>query len=355
MNILELCDFYSNYGSNFIPSLEYLEHKLSQKGHKVFFIFSKRNLSEKFYSWEKPFSLKYPTQLLDFSKFSIINETVKFIKENNIKIVHGHFLASFYFSEIKKRCPKDVKFYEHIHSAPYNGRKTLKARIKRIRNAFLLNHKITKICVSDAIIPITKFVYPFTKVLSCRNAIDFSRLKKNDHNYLDEFNVLLFGYNYFVKGDDIAIKAVADFSLKHNIHLDIVMSDNLELNKNQIQKDFGCIPNCVSILEPSHDIVSLYTSHQVFLNASRSEGISYAIIEAYYCGALCIVSNVPATLETNLPNVIYFKTGSSEDLTNALEQGYLIRKSYLNDIDYVEKNFSLEAWSNKLIKIFQLD
>ena len=42
-------------------------------------------------------------------------------------------------------------------------------------------------------------------------------------------------------------------------------------------------------------------------------------------------------------------------LSKALEQGYLIRKSYLNDIDYVENNFSLETWSNKLIKIFQLD
>ena len=48
MNILELCDFYSNYASNFIPSLINLESKLSEKGHKVFFIFSTKNLSKKF-------------------------------------------------------------------------------------------------------------------------------------------------------------------------------------------------------------------------------------------------------------------------------------------------------------------
>lgn len=355
MNILELCDFYSNYASNFIPSLINLESKLSEKGHKVFFIFSTKNLSKKFYEWEVPFSTIYKTELFDFTSYSIVKNVVDFIKKNDIKIVHGHFLASFYLSEIKKRCPKDVVFFEHIHSAPYNNAKTLKARLKRIRNVFLLNHRITKICVSDAIIPMTKYIYPCTKVVSCRNAIDLARLNKKNNNYLNEFSILLFGYNYFVKGVDIAIKAVMRYSLENNIHLDIVMSDNLESNKNQIIKDFGCIPDCVTILEPSHDVVPLYRSHQVFLNASRSEGISYAIVEAYYCGSLCVVSDVPATKETNLPDVIYFKAGSEESLYFSLKTAFEKRHTYENDNKYVEDNFSINKWSEELIKIFKLD
>lgn len=352
MRILELCDFSSNYGSNFIPSLKCLEKKLSSKGHEVFFIFSKRNQSTDFFEWEVPFSKAYPTELMDFSKSSIVKEVVAFIKEKNIKLVHGHFLASFYLSQIKRRCPKDVLFFEHIHSAPYNNKINIRARLKRMRNVFLLNHKITKICVSDAIIPMTKYIYPLTKMVSCRNAIDFSRLKRLDNNYLSEFNVLLFGYNYFVKGDDIAIKAVLKASEKHSIHLDIVMSANFEENIKQITKDFGGIPSCVSILKPTSDIVSLYASHQVYLNASRSEGLSYAVIEAYYCGALCVFSNIPATKEANLPNVLYFDSGSPESLYNSLIKAFEIRHSYKNDNNYVETNFSIDAWCERLLSIF---
>lgn len=355
MNILELCDFFSNYGSNFIPSLAFLEKELKQRGNDVFFIFSTRNLSSKFFEWEIPFSKKYKTELFDFSNFSIVKKVVCFIKKNNIKLVHAHFIASFYLSEIKKRCPKDVVFFEHIHSAPYNNKKTLLARIKRIRNLFLLNHKIEKICVSDSIVPMTKFIYPLTKVVSCRNSIDFSRLLKKENIQLGEFNVLLFGYNYHVKGDDLAIKAILNLSKKINIHLDIVMSDNFDFNIKCIKRDFGCIPNCVSLLQPSHDVKSLYNSHQIFLNASRSEGLSYAVIEAYYCGSLCVVSDVPATVETNLPNIIYFKSGNVESLICSLNKAYENRLSYKNDTNYVEREFSLEKWCNQLISIFRLN
>lgn len=354
MNILELCDFYSNYSSNFIPSLECLERELEKRNHNVYYVFSTRNLSKDFLAWEKPFEDTHNVTLLDFSKFSLISKVVELIRKNNIKIVHGHFLASFFFSEIKRRSPKDVLFFEHIHSAPFLGKKSFAAWVKRIRNAFLLSHKIPKITVSEAIIPITKFVYPFSQVVACRNSIYFPRLKGARRNADQTNNILLFGYNYYVKGVDLAIDAVCRLSQECNIHLDIVMGDNFEQNKATISRRYGSIPSCVTLLPPTNNIQKLYDNHRIFLNASRAEGISYAVIEAYYCGLLCVLSDIPATLETNLPNVVYFSNGNSESLYVALKEALAKIGNYSNDIKYVEEKFSITEWCTKLIKIFGL-
>lgn len=355
MNILELAGFYSNYGSNFIPTLENLDKKLNALGHHTFYIFSNRNLSKKFYEWEIPFAERHNTKLMNFRSYSFVRQAVSFIKQNQIDIVHAHFCPSIFLSMIKRRC-KGVLFLEHIHSCPYNNKKTFKAFLKRARNFYFLDRTIPKICISNSMMPMVKYSFPKQNVISCINAIDFSRLKKSSRNNSDGFNVLLFGYNYYVKGVDVAIKAVLNAKkVIKDIHLDIVMGNNLLKNKERIIKEFGEIPDCVSVLEPTHDIVSLYNGHKIFLNASRSEGGSYAILEAYYCGSLCVVSDVPATKESNLPGVIYFKSENDDDLTQALLSAYSIKDNYNNDVDYVAENFSVENWSKNIIKIMRLN
>ena len=139
-----------------------------------------------------------------------------------------------------------------------------------------------------------------------------------------------------------------------DMHLDIIMGDNLEENTERILQEFGEIPKCVSILEPTNNIKPFYQSHTVFLNASRSEGGSYAILEAYFSGALCVVSDVPATRESNLPDVILFKSGNPDALAEALESAYKIRDTYCNNPEYVDNNFSIDSWSKKIMKIMKI-
>lgn len=355
MNILELAGFHSNYGSNFVPSIENLGNNLCKKGHKVFYIFSNKNLSEKFLEWEVPFSKRYPTTLLNFSSPSFVRQTVSFIKRNNIKVVHAHFCSSFYLSMIKRRCPKDVLFLEHIHSCPYNNKKTFRAFLKRVRNFVFLEKDIVKVCVSNGMMPMVKYTFPGQNVICCVNAVDFSRLSKSSRNNCDGFDLLLLGHNYYVKGVDIAIKAVlAAKKYIKEIRLDIIMGDNFEANKKKIIREFGGVPDCVRILEPTHDICPVYMSHSVSLNASRSEGRSYAVVESYYCGSLCILSDIPGNVELGLSNVIYFSMGDEKDLARAILQAYKVKDSYSNNVDEVEKNLSIENWSCEIIHLMGL-
>lgn len=356
MNILELAGFYSNYGSNFIPTLINLESKLNKLGHKTYFIFSNKNLSKKFLEWEIPFSEKYDTRLLNFSSLSFIKEVVKFIKEKNIKIVHAHFCPSIFLTAIKKKTPKDVLFLEHIHSSPYNNKKTFKAFLKRVRNFIFLDKKILKICVSNSIIPMVQYSFPKQKVVCCQNAIELSRFRESPHNYGCGFTVLLFGYNYFVKGVDIAIKAgVKLHAIYKDFKLNIVMGDNFQKNINSIVEQFGKIPSFVSILEPTHQIDNLYKKNTIFLNASRSEGGSYAVLEAYYSGSLCVISDIPPNLEINLPGAICFKSDNVDDLVLAIKRAFENKDMYNNKTVYIKEMFSVDAWSLEIIGLMGLD
>ena len=355
MNILELAGFHSNYGSNFIPSIENLDRKLVLSGHKTFYIFSNENLSDGFYEWEIPFSQKHNTQLVDFHSKSFIRKVSKYIKENKIDIVHAHFCSSIYLSLIKKLVPKRVKFFQQMHTMPYENKKTMKARLKRLRNIFTFDKKIEVVCISKAMVPIVKYIFPRNNVVTCINCIDFSRFEKRYFNRNEKFNILLFGYNYTVKGVDVAIKGVLKASeVVKDIHLDIIMGDNLKSNTERIIMEFGEIPKCVSILEPTNNIKPFYQNHTVFLNASRSEGGSYAILEAYYSGSLCVLSDVPATKESHLPNVIMFKNGDSDSLSEALIAAYKIKDNYCNTPDYAVANFSIDCWSDNIMNIMDL-
>lgn len=355
MRILELAGFHSNYGSNFIPTLENLDQELTSRGHTMFYIFSNENLSDGFYEWEIPFSQKHRTTLVNFHSVTFISEISKFIRKNDIDIVHAHFCSSIYLSQIKKLSPKNVAFYQQMHTMPFNNVIGRRAWLKRVRNIFTFDKDISVICISDAMVPIVKYIFPRNKVVSCINCIDFSRFEKRNYNRNEKFSVLLFGYNYYVKGVDIAIKATLRAKkVINDIHLDIIMGDNLEENSNRIMQEFGSIPECVTILKPTNNISPFYQNHTVFLNASRSEGGSYAILEAYYSGALCVLSDVPATRESNLPNVIFFKNGDSDSLAEALIEAYKTKDIYVNNAEYVERKFSIDTWSKNIMSILNI-
>jgi len=353
MKVLELCEFYSNYSGNFIPSLEALKLELENKNHQIFYVFSNKNMSDKFLEWEIPFSKKHNVKLLNFEDKDFVNQVVSYIKKNDINIVHGHFLSSKLFSDIKKRTCKNVIFYQHIHNSFYL-KKNFYAFMKRVRNFFFLDHKIPKICCSESIVASARYTFPRSTIFSVKNAIDFSRLERKSFSRLNENNILLFGHNYYIKGVDIAIEAVIDLSRIYNVHLDIVMGDKALENSQIIKDKYGKIPECVSLLEPTNDVSKLYNEHQIFLNASKEEGMSYANIEAYYSGCLFVSSDIPQNREPNLPGVIYFENRNVDDLKRAIVESFNSKNKYENDLNYVEKYFSTESWAREIINIFCL-
>lgn len=350
MRILILAEFYSNYSGNFIPTILAFKNEAHKRGHETIFAFSNKNPSEAFQEWIKPFSISNQTTLFDFESKNFVNDVSNLIHKEKVDIVYYHFGSSLKLSQIKKRTPKHVLFFQHIHNSMYL-KKNLHSFLKRIRNYLFLDHDIHKICCSQSIARSAKYIFPGSKISIQHNAIDFSRLRRKSSNVCEKFNILLLGHNYYIKGVDVAIEAILQLSNELDVHLDIIMGDKLEDNKKIIIEKYGLLPTCISILEPTNKIVDLYQNHQVFLNASREEGMSYANLEAYYCGALFVSSDIAQNKEPQLPNAIYFRCGSVEDLKRAILHAFSLKNSYSNNCDYVEKNFSLEVWASNICNI----
>ena len=353
MKIFILSDFYSNYSGNFIPSLLAFKKKAVALGHCVEFGFSNQNMSPEFLNWEKPFEKNNKVVLFDFRVDSFVTDVVNYIKQNHIDLVYYHFGSSIKLSQIKRKCPKSILFYQHIHNSMYE-KKNFYAFLKKMRNYFFLDKKIIKICCSRSIEASAKYIFPKSKIYSVPNSIDFSRLMPSSNNHCGEFSILLFGHNYYIKGVDVAISAVNELAKNHDVRLDIVMGDRLEKNTRIIKDTFGGLPSNIKILPPTQDVVGLYKTHQIFLNASKEEGMSYANIEAYYCGASFIASDIPQNKEPNLPNTIYFKQGNYKDLVRALLLANSEADNHFNDVEYVQSNFSLDAWAEKILSIMNL-
>ena len=103
----------------------------------------------------------------------------------------------------------------------------------------------------------------------------------------------------------------------------------------------------------------LLSEADVFILPSFSEGMSNAIMEAFLAGLPCIVSNVGGSVEL-------VKEGENGWLINPLSEADIVSKMRLaieadetvrnamglNGRAFIEKNFSLDAYWGKLIKIY---
>ena len=130
MKILILAEFYSNYSGNFIPALNYLKNELDSLEHEAYFAFSNKNLSDAFYLWEKPFAENNNVVLFDFASKNFVKDAANYIKREHFDIVYYHFGSSFKLSQIKKRCPRDIVFYQHnlIFTESYTQKKRIALR-----------------------------------------------------------------------------------------------------------------------------------------------------------------------------------------------------------------------------------
>ena len=161
----------------------------------------------------------------------------------------------------------------------------------------------------------------------------------------------MFGYTYYRKGVDLAIKAIEKID-NDNILLAISISKNENEFREQIIHDFGKIPEFVKIIKPRNDIATYYKASNLFLSAAREEGFCYAIIESMYCGIPCICTELPGQ-PNEIPDLIKVESKNVKQLAEEIE------KIYDNEYNfdkkkvrkYLVENYSVEIWSNSVKKI----
>lgn len=343
-NILIVTDYMAPYEGNFIQSLKKLEKSIVRDGNGFYYAFP---IEAKKISWVRKLDNTF------FIKDGTIKKAVqlnKFIKEKRIDIIYSHFCLPRTQLAVKLVVTKNrkIRLYQHFH----NHFDLPKNILKKVMFKYIFKGNINIGCSAD----VAKNL-PYKNTTYVTNAIDFSRLDKYEKYDIAEkskFVILMFGYTYYRKGVDLAIKAISKLN-NQNIILAISVSKNVSEFKENIKKDFGTIPPFVKILEPRNDIATYYKASDLFLSAAREEGFCYAIVESMYCGTPCICTELPGQ-----PNEIPYLIKIPKENVDILVEKITL---FLNNkIDfkpqkakaYTLKMYSIENWVNQVKKILYL-
>lgn len=171
----------------------------------------------------------------------------------------------------------------------------------------------------------------------------------------DKTSILMFGYDLFRKGVDLAVEALAPIAENEKNSLIISLSKNCEKIRSYIQQRYNGIPEWIKLVDALDDVATFYHAADIFLSAAREEGFCYALVEAAYCGCNVISSEIDGVPYQKIP---YCRTSPSENV-DALRKTILdsIKPNTLQQteevIQAVEKQFDLETWADREIAVLE--
>lgn len=351
MDILQISAYCGPQGGNYIASMEKLESKMADIGYNTIYVFPEVVHD---YEWCKNICKRTKVYFLPVKKARIKMETYfqlkTIFKENKIKFIHSHF--ELYDIPIKFTAPKNIKIFWHLHDPIADGYSkaffTRKLLIKLQYKIFSKNVKLITCSKKHGDFAkklgfLTKNIYYVPNGLDCEK---IKRVKKNRNKR--EF--LMFCWDYYRKGGDIAIKAADNIYLKRSDFSLQFIPDNIPIERKYLIKH-----------KPVRDINTLFKDTGAFLHLSRSEGLSYALLEAVYSGLPVICSDIPENLPVkDCPTVKFIK---NENVFEVIKQMMILLDSnfYLSkeDVDtsrnFIEKFFSIDSWVNNIMEIYFME
>lgn len=338
MNVLHICDYASPVSGNFIAELNAVDAALKKEGGKIIYALTDRNIERKNH-WVDELKNEHTVYIYDSNPLKKIKLIRKIIKKEKADILHIHFtdlktdicirLAAF---------GQKVKFIKHYRSG-YGIWKKLKMKIGKT-----VYKNWSYICITSAMADECKINFPLCGNRVILNPIAFERLDKFETVTKEEITgsdsgilCLMVGYNYKLKGIDIASDAVSKLRNRHNIYLAICVTTHLEEIQSALSEQFGgAVPEWIKFLPPREDIASYYRAADICLAPSRSEGACSAIVEEAYCGKVVVASDCAGQLSyaKDMLDILWFKNKSSDDLKDKIEKAISLKDNY----SYAEEN-----------------
>lgn len=348
-NIIIITDYAAPYEGNFIASIKALEKVVVENGWKISYLFSVRTLE---INWVKEFAKNHNVKYFENKINDIHKKINECIDTNYENIIYSHFARHKTQLAIKlyRMTHSKIKLVQHFHNHCKIPNTFPKKQLMSI--AYKLYEGDLNIGCSESVM--NSMPYKINKNTYVNNAIDFSRLDLNIKSNIikkenNEIVILMFGFDYYRKGVDIAINALKDIAEKENIILVISLASNKEKVENKIKEIFGEIPEWICLLPPSENVSEYYNMADIFLSAAREEGFCYSLVEAIYCGCKCISSRISG-VPNQIPGVITFENENVDELKEKIV--YTIY-DYQNNIDetkkYIVNKYDLSVWANEIM------
>lgn len=360
-NVLHVANYAAAYSGNFIESLNFLSAELVEQNIKSFYVFPKVNEDTNAYKWIQ--ELKQSGREISFFRNKFIHDILvlrKIIKAKKVKIIHTHFITMKQFMMVKLAAigtQAKIVMHFHNHSKQAYGVKNF---IRKV-----IYKKCVMIACSDSVYNAVKRDFPDNVKYEVDNGANFDRLKNcveiNRADYglkEDSILLLIFGFDYYRKGVDIALRALADLN-NQNVKYEIIisLSKNHEQIKDEIIKQFGEVPEWVKIISARSDVASLYNMCNIFLSPSREEGMPYSVIEASYCLCSVVISDIPPQQNLKIPYTVYHKSEDPESLKESIEIALAEKDERLKNIvhvrDVLENDYSVGGWAEDVLEVYK--
>ena len=268
------------------------------------------------------------------SRFDIIRcifQVRKYIKQNNIDVVHSHLLVATLIARIA--CPRKVKLFTTIHSLSsknYFANNRIARRMEKL--TYRKHHYIIAICEEvlrdyNQCIGIKgpySILYNYVEDIFYKP--DYKRM-----NFNGSLNLVAVGNLRKPKNYSFLIEAFKD--LPKNIHLDIYGAGPL---KNELQAAIEKYKVNIRLCGMREDIYNILLRYDAFIMSSIYEGCPISLLEAMACGMPAILSDIPVLREVAGDKSIFFDINKTEDLVRKLKE---IAKHEINLDEYAAANF----------------
>lgn len=343
-----ICNYCADYGGNFLASFNSLANELVSKGIVVYFIFPQKAENIK---WEIDLS-PYNVFYCNFNDKDIISVINHHLTKRDHCIIHLNFLSSLFLLKLKKVLGNHAKYVFHQHMAVNFGLKqVIKGGVLRV----FAPKNTAYIGVSPEVYRDVKREVGKRRSFLVLNAIDIKRLKSKSR--IDNSNILIFGTDFMRKGVDIAIKAIQESTISQKCKL-LIVTHNTVGARELILQQFGVVPDFVKILSPVQNIEELYQKSFLFLSPSRLEAFGYAGVEAAYSGDQVIISNIPGqNILLDIPGIKMVQSEDVNQLSLEIEKAYKHKHDDRKKVNtearkYIDSHFSLEHWTNSILRIY---
>jgi glycosyltransferase involved in cell wall biosynthesis len=220
----------------------------------------------------------------------------------------------------------------------------------------LLHRKATLLSVSEQHIEyIKKLGFPIKRVRFFPNALALDRIECVSKKYDErEYDFLLFGWEYERKGVDLCIEAYQH--LQKKLKIAIVGNEN---TLEKIQQQYGEVEG-VEVIQATENVNELYAKSKSFLQISRNETFSYALLEAIYAGLTAVCTDTVASLwAKEFDCVTMVESGNALDIAsgmkNVLIRGKLSAEEILRQRDLVEEKYSIDGWVTQLFRYYGIE
>lgn len=358
-NVLHIASYAAVYRGNFIESLEALTKKLCEHNIETEYMLPQ---TAKELDWVK--ALMGEGRKIDFMSGDILKDAAKIgaiIRENNIGIVHTHFISMKQYMAVYFGClGTKAKIFMHFHNHSQEAFGIKDFLRKRLYG------KCVMVACSKSVYDILNRDYPNNKKYRVDNCVFFDRLgdvrtiDRKEYSIAEDSKIcLIFGFDFYRKGVDLAIEAIDKLNRdkKEKIELLISLSKNFEKVQEEIVKILGEMPSWVHIIRARNDIASLYELCDVFLSPSREEGLCYSAVEAEYCSCSVVISDIPSQGDLILPMAVHADADNVESLREGIKTALDRKTEKISSMDKIRETlkdvYNIENWSSGLIRAYE--